>query len=270
MKYKKLVIILSSVIGAVLLLVVLTFTLFRVNSVSLNFKNQTTLFASEEYQNEIIATSKAKDTSTIFAVNKSSIKNNLEREYSYLKVINIETVFPNSLIIHCAQREETYIIKINDNLYYVCDEEFKVLSIATSFEQGSGKPVLLEQIDVNNKTAKVGEFLDIEDGNILKNIITAFAYNNRTIADFKGAFKSVRYQIERDYYTKAQEVALIFTIYDNFEIKIGLARCNLIEKTSLMLAIIPKSYEKYNTHRLIIELNPENVSDTYVRYEALN
>jgi len=267
-KYKKLVIILSSIIGALLLLVLLTFTLFKVNFVTLNFKNATTIFASQEFQNEIISTSGAKDVSTIFAVNKSKIKDNLEREYSYLKIINIETIFPNSLVIHCAEREEVYVIKIGESLYYNCDDEFKVLSVATTYETKNGKPVLLDGIDINNKTAKVGEFLDLDNFDIIKNITTAFAYNNKTISDFKSMFKSVKCNIARDYYTKNQEIGLIFTTFDNFNIKIGLAKSFLIEKTNLMLSLIPQSYEKYNTHNLVIEINPENVSDTYIRYEV--
>ena len=270
MKYKKLVIILSSIIGAILLLLLLTFTLFRVNSVSIDFKNETTIFASDEFKNEIIYTSNAQNYSTIFAVKKSEIKNNLEHEYPYLKVINIETVFPNSLVIHCAEREETFTIKISDNLYYICDEDLKILSVATNYEAKNGTPALLNNVEIKNKTARVGEFLDMENAEIVKDMITAFAYNNKTISDFKNMFKNVSLNIERDYYTRQQEVSFVFNTYDDFSVKLGLAKSFLVEKVSLMLNLIPKSIDKYKTHQLVIEINPDNVSDTYIRYEKLS
>ena len=263
-------IILLILLGILLLLLLLLFTLFRVNKVELHFKNETSIFNSVEYQNEIISTSGILDYSTIFSVKKSSVVNNIEKEYPYIKVINIETVFPNSIIIHCAQREEAYYVQVGNNLYYLVDEEFKVLGLSSSYDENSKKAVLLFGIEIDNKTAKIGEVLEFSNSYIARELINSFAYNNKNITDFIYMFKSVEYEISttRYYYTNQYEIALVLTTYDNFKIKLELARCNLIEKVGIMIGLIPKSYKHYNTSTLIIELNPENVMDYKIVYKA--
>ena len=67
----------------------------------------------------------------------------MESQNPYLKVINIETVFPNKLILHCAEREELFCIKGRDDLYYICDEELKILDVRESFENGKENPIFL-------------------------------------------------------------------------------------------------------------------------------
>ena len=129
MKYKRLIIILSSIFAFVVLCTILSFTLFRATNISFDFKNQTTIFASTEKQNEVIKSGKINTSIPIFSLNKRQIVNNLERKNPYLKVINIETQFPNKLILHCAEREELFCIKSRDDLYYYCDEDLKILNI---------------------------------------------------------------------------------------------------------------------------------------------
>ena len=123
MKYKRLIIVLCSILGAVVLCTILSFTLFRVHNVSLNFKNQTSLFATEQAKNQIISSANINYSIPIFTLNKSEIKQNLESKNPYLKVINIETVFPNGIVIHCAQREEMVCVESREDRYYICDEE---------------------------------------------------------------------------------------------------------------------------------------------------
>ena len=270
MKYKKLVIILSSVVGAILLCLILSFTLFRVSSVELSFKNGTIMFADKETQQAIIDSGEFSYSSPVFAVNKNKIIETLEKENYYLKVINVETVFPNKLVVHCAEREELYSIKIGDNLYYICDEDLKVLRMDVSYAEEQYNAVVLKDVEVVDKGVKVGDYLNIlTDESLVKNIPTAFAYNNKTISDIRGMFKSITISYEKNYYTKNSEPVLTFRTYDDFDIKIYAPETMLIEKLNLMLAIVPKSYTKYKTHRLVIDINPQNTADQYLRYEAL-
>lgn len=270
MKYKKLLIILSSVFGAVLLLFILSFTLFRVHNVKLNFKNETTIYASEERQEAVINSGQISRSAPIFAINKKAIVENLERENSYLKVVNIETVFPNTLIIHCAEREELFSVKIGENLYYYVDEDLKILRLDISHNSSQTDAILLNNVEVVNPSAKVGEHLKIQsDENLILQIADAFAYNNKTIADVRAMFSEINLSYEKDYYTAVSVPVLTFTTFDNFEIKLGYATNHLIEKINLMLALIPQSVDKYGEYRLVIEINPENVADSYIRYEKL-
>ena len=79
------------------------------------------MYATEEDKQAIINSGGFSYGIPVFAVNKTEIINKLEKENYYLKVVNIETVFPNKLIVHCAEREELFSIKLSENLYYICD-----------------------------------------------------------------------------------------------------------------------------------------------------
>ena len=270
MKYKKLVIILSSILGVIALFVILSFTLFRVSVVEINFKNGTTIYAEEEDKQAIINSGGFSYSTPVFSVNKAEIINKLEKENYYLKVINIETVFPNKLVVHCAEREELFAIKLSDNLYYICDQHLKVLRLDTSHNHEQGNAILLDGIDIFDKTVKVGEILSLtNDENLIKEISNAFAFNNKTIADIRGMFKTISITYERNFYTKNTEPVITFTTFDDFKTKITLPDSYFIEKVNLMLALVPKSTAYYSTHQLVIEINPLNVSDTYIRYEKL-
>jgi len=270
MKYKKTLIILSSVFGAVLLLFILSFTLFRVHNIKLNFKNQTTIYASEERQEAVINSANISRSAPIFSINKKLAIETLEKENSYLKVVNIETVFPNTLIIHCAEREELFCVKIGENLYYYLDEDLKILRLDTSYSSSQTNAVLLSGVEVVNPSAKVGEHIKIQsDEQIVKQLSGVFAYNNKTIADIRAMFKKITLSYEKDYYTAVSAPILTFVTFDDFSIKLGLASNHLIEKVNLMLALIPQSVDKYGEYKLIIEINPNNVADSYIRYEKL-
>ncbi len=266
MKHKKLIIISSCILGSIAFLVILMFTLFRVHNVKLNFKNQTTVFASEDNQNAVINNGGFSYSTPIFAVNKKEIIQNLEKNNSYLKVINIETVFPNTLVVHCAEREMLYCI-VNDGIYYYCDEELKLLEEPLSNKLEINGVVYLENVDIINKDANKGDFLNVFNvQEIVKNISIAFAYSNKNVADIKGMFKQIEIGYGEDFYTCLNEAHLIFTTHDNFKIKIGLARCNLIEKLNIMLALVPKCAKYYLTHELILDLNPADITQKpYIR-----
>lgn len=269
-KYKKLLIVLGSIVGAVVLCFILSFTLFGLRNVKLHFKNEARIYNSDEAVQDIIDSGEFSYSMPIFSINKKQIIQNIESKNPYIKVVNIETSFPNHLTVHVAEREELFAIKIGESLYYICDADLKVLSLMTSFDSTQTNAVLLSGVEVQNKTAKIGDFLTLHNSEeIIKNIANAFAFNNKTISDIKGMFKQITLSYAQNYYTKSSESVLTLLTFDNFIVEIDLPKKNLIEKFNLSLEIIPKSITKYNTHKLVIAINPENVSDNYIRYEKL-
>ena len=236
MKYKKLVIILSVVVGVVALGFILSYTLFRLNKVEINFKNE--IIMSKEVKAEsIIESANFSYSIPIFACNKSQITNRIEKLNPYVKVINIETVFPNRLILHVAQREEFFVIQVDDNLYCICDDELKVLKYHNEdnkdqLEEYFNKKenaILIDGVEVINKNAQKGDCLQLYNNeNIIKNLSRAFAYNNKTIADIKGMFKKIAISYETNFYTKNNETVLTLTTFDNFDVKIDLPSHHLV------------------------------------------
>lgn len=277
MKYKKLVIILSVIVGVVALGFLLSYTLFTIHNVELNFKNQTTMFVEENDKQHVINSAKFNYGVPIFSINKKQITENIEKKNPYIKVINIETNFPNKLTVHVAEREETFAIKIGEDAqgkktYAFCDDELKVLYInkLDKYESLQSNAIILNGLDVVNNTAEAGDFLSLEDSeDIIKNITTAFAYNNRSIADLKGMFKQIDLTYEMNFYTKRNEAVLTLKTFDNFDIKIDLPSHHLIEKFNFMISVIPESVSKYKNYRLVLAINPENPSDTDFEYEYI-
>jgi len=257
MKYKKLFKWLFIAFGTLSFVVILCFTLFRVNKVSLNFRNETTIFASNQSQKDAIKSAKINYNIPIFAVNKNKIKENIESENYYIKVINIETVFPNKLIVHCVEREELYYIK-SDEMYFVCDSEFKVLSETKDVTLSQKSACELIGLDVKNPSAKAGEYLEFFDGGeIALDLMNNFLANNRQASDVKAMFKSIEIYYDHNYFTKNTVPNLRFVTFDGFEIEVRNTNYLTVNKINLMLALIPECADKYATHKLILDINPD-------------
>lgn len=271
MKYKRLIIILSSVFFVIVLCTILSFTLFRVHNVSLDFQNETTYFSEEEKQQEIITSADINYKIPIYALNKAVIVERLEKRNPNLKIINIETVFPNKLIIHCAEREKTFCIKSRDDVYYICDDSLKILSIVaepTSAMQGN--TINMSGVNVVNTGAVVGDVLELANSeNVIKSISISFAHNNKSIADIKCMFKSIDLKFETNYYLYKATPTLVLTTFDDFKIFLRNADLHLKTKINLMLNIVPQKSQYYKTHQLVIDINPNDTSEVYCVMEML-
>ena len=270
MKYKRTIIILSSIFAFVVLCTILSFTLFKTNSITFDFQNATTIFAEDEKQQEVISSANINTHLPIFTLNKKQIKEKLESQNPYLKVINIETVFPNKLILHCAEREELFCIKGRDDLYYICDEELKILSITKNIISMQGNAVLLDGVSVVNTGATTGDFLQLYEGEeVIKNISNAFAHSSKTTYDIKSMIKNIKLIYERNFYTTKISPTVVLTTYDNFDINLQNAHLQLKTKVNLMLNIVPLKAEYYGTHKLIIDINPQDTTQVYCVLEKI-
>lgn len=272
MKYKRLIIWLSIILFVIVLCVTLSFTLFTTANISFDFQNQTAIFYEEEKQQEVINSANINTKIPVFSLNKSQIIEKLEKRNPYLKVINIETIFPNKLVIHCSEREELFCIKGRDELYYTCDNELKILSISRTIASANqGNPIFLDGISVLNTGASAGDVLDLYQGEeILSNIANAFAHNNKNIANIKCMFKSIELKYETNYYLCKVSPTLVLTTYDDFVINLRNADKHLKTKVNLMLNIVPQKPQYYKTHELVIDINPADTSEVYCVLEKLD
>lgn len=238
-KYKKLIIALSVILGVIIVCVILNFTLFSLKKVDINFKNQAMIF-TEQSKETIANNSAIKKGISIFTVNKKNITQQLEKDYPYLKVINIETVFPNKIIIHCAEREETYAVKASDTKYFICDAEFKVLNITTTYYNEQYNPILflgLENIITNSNRVNAGEFLEFSsEEEILKNIGTSLLKTNKTVSMQRGLIKEIELTSSIDVFTAKNMPYLIIKDFNDFQTNIYRIDSLLAEKFQYMFA----------------------------------
>lgn len=160
MKSKKLVIFLVILIF-LSVLIVLNSTLFTLQSISINWL--TTKYELESIKDYTMIDS-VKTGDSIFLLKKDEIKSDLEKKYPYLRVVSIETKFPNKIVIHSAERESMFAIKLSDNEYAIVDELGKVLSLTTSSifagSELSAKPI---KVFFNSMSINPNEFAQGEN-----------------------------------------------------------------------------------------------------------
>lgn len=196
MKNKRLIVILS-VFAFLTVLVVLNSTVFTLQKVSVNWLTT---------RNELVGKddSIVGDVSTgvnIFLVDKNKISEELEKKNPYLRVVGIETKFPNKIVIHTAERESLYAVELSEggNSYYmVLDEKGKVLrrttsSIFAGADLGA-KPIRVsfEGVGIDPNDYVEGE--DIKDDG-LKTMLSNLSYTLRetghTPTTSKGLFSHI-------------------------------------------------------------------------------
>lgn len=240
-KYKKLIITLSIVLGVVLIAVILNFTLFSLRTVEIDFKNQPQIF-TEESKKSIANNDTIKMGTSVFALSKKNITKQLERDNPYLKVINIETVFPNKIVIHCAEREETYAVKASDTKYFICDAEFKVLNIQTSYFNEQYNAILfkgLENIISNTNRVNAGEFLEFtSESEILKNIGSSLLLTNKSVAYQRGLIESIELTSGIYPFTATNLPYLRFKDFNGFVTNVYKLESLLVQKFQYMFASI--------------------------------
>ena len=105
MKSKKLVVFLI-ILAFLTVLIVLNSTLFTLQTISVNWL--TTKYELNAIKDYALIEGIEKGDS-IFLLDKEKIKNELEKKYEYLRVVSIETKFPNKIVIHSAERESMSI-----------------------------------------------------------------------------------------------------------------------------------------------------------------
>ncbi|MBQ0017081.1 MAG: FtsQ-type POTRA domain-containing protein [Clostridiales bacterium] len=156
MKNKKLAICLI-VLSFLAVVVILSSAIFALSSVELVFL--TTTNNLEGKNEEIVESADFKMGSNVLFLRKKSYIENMEKNFPYLKVVNIETKFPNKLVINCVERMEVFAINLGDGNYAICDEEFKVLKKTTQFINSSNNAILLQGVK-DIKSSQVGYELD--------------------------------------------------------------------------------------------------------------
>ena len=146
MKNKRLIVILS-VLAFLTVLIVINSTLFTLQGISMNWL--TSKYMLQDIKDYEIAED-IKLGQSIFLLNKDEIAKKLEKSNPYLRVIQLETKFPNKLVVHCAERESLYAIKISSNEYVVLDELGKVLELTNgSIFEGSEADLGTRPIRIN-------------------------------------------------------------------------------------------------------------------------
>lgn len=236
MKNKKLIGFLIVLIFLAVLIVVNS-TLFTLQKINVNWLTSKCNITMKDY--DLIEDVKMGES--IFLINKSKITDALESKEPYLRVVSIETKFPNKLVIHSAERESLYAIHISDDDYAVVDEMGKVLERCnSSIFAGSEievKPIKVYLDDFVNIVAtdlQAGQMIKNDFVvNVLKQISKSLRESNYQPTTSKGVFTSLQIINNGD------DVELLFKTRCGLNIDIK----NAMKSTTDMLLL---GLERYN------------------------
>ena len=168
---------------SIAMIVTLAF-IFRVNTVELNFLVASTRYSDEQSVKEIINDCQIKKGNSVFLLKKEAAIEQLEVDYPYLDVINIEVIFPNSVRIHSVERIECYALKLTNNSYAICDKDLKVLRF-------SNTPEDMVLIKDGFNTAQIGEYISYENSNFYTELIKEFEKMNQNSTSVKFLLKDI-------------------------------------------------------------------------------
>lgn len=182
---------------------ILVLTVFRTGSVSLEFHNQTRQFETAESQEEVLNSVNFYEKQSVFFMNKKKLKTELERNNPYIEIINIETIFPSTIVVHAMEREPVYAFEYG-HAYLLTDAKLKVLSVISSPEGY----VLMEN-RIGNQPAfpigsgvKEGNFLieeDFIDRILYQNILglkNVFLSNSRGPGEIRSTFTCIAFELK--------------------------------------------------------------------------
>lgn len=223
---KKSIIWIGSIVGFLAVIVVLCFTLFALDKISVDFKNETTVFNSQLKQQEIMESGEFSTGACVFFMDKNTSTEKIEKSHPYIKVINIEIVFPNDIIIHCYEREELFAVQFGEKKYYICDEELKILRTLTletdDYLSTQTNAILVKGYENVPTDLTAGDFLNInkDKDNAIKKFSSAFKLNNRTGVEQKGLVKEIEFEPYASVIHKKYMIALNLTDFTGFSAKI--------------------------------------------------
>lgn len=212
---KKLIIALSVLLGLIATALTLCFTVFTVKTVDLDFRTSTTLEWSTE---EILQSAKIQKGKCVLFLSKKGYVASLEKNNPYLEVINIETVFPSKLIIHCAERRELFAIQ-NESEIVFCDKDLKVLRKGYgTFDSTKENAILLKNLTASGEY-EVGDFIDAEEKGI-KRFFSSMVENSKTYPQTLGFFKEISLERVDNPLSNEKEDNMIIKTFSDREIKI--------------------------------------------------
>lgn len=193
MKNKRLIIFLS-IFVFLAVIVVLSSTVFTLHSVSV--KLVTDPDAEVTNAEQIIESGKFRYGESIFFTSKKTYTKNIEKANPYLMVVNIETIAPSKLVVHVANRQECFVIKLSNNKYAVTDEKLKVLNILDVYQNNSNNAIEVKNSGLAEQDVEAGDFFE-SDG-FLTEIFTSFREWNLNYTELKEKISSIQLDYEKE------------------------------------------------------------------------
>lgn len=274
---KKWVITLSILFGVVAVILISMWTLFGLSAVSVEYSTTTKNLSVSD--SEIVEVGKfRKHACVFFEGKKSSVQRIMDYakedpNFAYIKVLNIETVFPNKFVIHIAEREELFAVEYNSK-FLITDRDLRVLRVAETYSSTTENAILLSGLTVQNENVVIGDFLNVKESGVT-NLYSALVKNNRSYVEQVGKFKSVEASNYQDEKTNKTYIQLKFETFAGRKFVIKNIDFALDEKVQKLFAVETQLFSmQTNTEGKIVDADGNVVyvvklpSKQYVKFDA--
>ena len=240
--------IIVSVFAVIVLIVVLSSTVFSIHRAQVIWYNTPNSTLNKLSDDNALSISQAKSKS-VFLFDRKNAISNLEKNYPELRVVNLEVQWPNILKIHAVQREQVYALLVADGKYAIVDQYFKVLDTTTSFTTEKNNAILLNTEEFKNQVVSKGDVLDIFGKEVYLNTYNAFIELSRTLADMRAIISSA----------SLDQNTLSLETFFGLKIKIDKPFANTCKKMRLAIKTFDLlTAEDYNNKTIEIFVNSNN------------
>lgn len=214
--------------------VVLSSTIFSLKKVEVRFMSTTNVLTDTE--SAMIESGQFRYGENMFLLSKKTYTSNLEKNNPYLKVVNLETVFPNKLIINAVERNECYVIKLSNNKYAVTDEEMKVLKILDVYQNTNSNAIQIFGSDLAEQKVEAGDFFNLED-DYFKVLFDSFREWKISYNDIKAKISNIQIDYEK-------EGQLLVAMRSGVKILVQKSKNQLSDKLNLAFSFYDQSTDK--------------------------
>lgn len=226
-----------SILFALVLVVALGQSVFRVGNIEL-VSHTTTNHLSSLNESAVLAGSELNKGKSVFLLDRETYIANLEKNQPYIKVLSIEVAWPNTIKFHYAERVELYAIALADGGYAYVDNEFKILRVSqVSFNSTQQNCILLDcGFDKASTDLSAGMFLDKTKFSDFVGIYDAYTQMGYSVSQMKSmiseitnetnsdghttvlqTFLGVRIQILNSAYYTSQKITLAYSMLETLD-----------------------------------------------------
>ena len=252
MKNKKLAICLI-IFACLATIVVLSSAIFALNSASINFLESPQKLQGKEEQ--IIESANFSYGSNVLFLGKTGYINAIEKANPYVKVVNIETVFPNKFVIHCIERQEVFAVQQKNGTYAIIDEELKVLKTQNEFLNTTTNAILLTNIgEIDNY--EEGDFINLNERQ--KSLVIATFHSLR---EWKTSYDELKNKVENVEIDYKRENQVLVQVRNN--VKIIVKDANICNSDKLNLAF--SAYESDTKYQSDVILEVRQTEDNTIK-----
>lgn len=229
----KILTIVLSVLSVVVLIVVLSSTIFTVGKIEVRWASERDNLSSVTEQS-IVTSSGLTFGTNVFFVDKDDAADRLEQTYPYMAVLNIETLFPNILIINARERDEVFALQMPTK-YLLVDSDFKVLKIVggdyTPTDTGAIK--ITGDFDFSNYAA--GDFIEADTKLLAFTTLQQSFYENYDEANGVNALTDMLDLLKSATYT---ETKIVFQTFMGVQIEMYNPSYKQQQKVSMLYQVL--------------------------------